>query len=853
MKFHIPRFWKKSKSVRKASQYSSFRTLFEKFRELLKCNDRVLELIADLNEKLSGEYVFDERYLEDTVNEFDDLVYKIIYNLNLISLKKHSSLYNAFERIRKDIRSEFRKNEIPDQGSLVLPLSNARLDQIKLTGSKMGTLGEIYSRLGLRIPPGFVITTIAYNKFILQQDIAQALSKMDNVPDTNSDPMMVSKEVCSAIVNAKIPKKVKKGIKREAEKLKRHGYDYFAVRSSAVGEDTELSYAGQYKSFLNVSPDKLEARYKDVICSLFSPEAIYYRSENGITHHETAMAVGVTAMVTPKVSGVMYTCDPEMADQDVILISASWGLARTVVDGSAGVDFYKLARYSPAINIIERRISKKNKKYIADPKLGEFEAPVQDELVNIPSLSEKELEKLVQIGTILESYFKKPQDIEWSIDTSGQINILQSRPLRIRTVTPVDPKIIANISDTHTKLIDKQGMIACRGIGAGKVMHVSSDSDFDKFQRGSVLVARSTSPKLSRLIPLAAAVITDIGTPTGHLATVSREFRVPTLVDTQSATAQLEEGAMVTVDAEEGVVYNGIVKDLLRFQMLMEQSFEDTREFRMLRRILNKISPLNLTDPLSNHFLPGYCRTYHDITRYCHEVVVKEMINLHLRGRKWGRISTYNVEIPLPLGLVAIDIGDGIIPNVSGNILKQDMICSLPMKTLLTGLCEEGVWRTDPVDIDFGGFMASLTRTSDTMVMDPQHSQNLAVISHDYMNLNLNLGYHFNMVDAIMSENRNSNYIYFRFLGGVTDSVRRERRAKFLRNVLTHYDFMVDLKNDLVVAKIRKIDKSMMEKRLIMIGKLIGYARQLDALMRSEEAIGDHTNRFIALSDDIRL
>ena len=171
------------------------------------------------------------------------------------------------------------------------------------------------------------------------------------------------------------------------------------------------------------------------------------------------------------------------------------------------------------------------------------------------------------------------------------------------------------------------------------------------------------------------------------------------------------------------------------------------------------------------------CRTYHDITRFAHEMSVKEFIELHLRGRRWKRVPTFRLELPVPLGLVIINIGDGIDDETFGQILRPEQVTSAPMKALLDGLCEKGVWRTDPVDLDFRSFMTSFTRTFDSTSLDPATAQNLAVISREYLNLNLRLGYHFNMVDAIMTENRNDNYIYFRFLGGVTDSTRRARRV----------------------------------------------------------------------------
>jgi pyruvate, water dikinase len=823
---------------------SSFRSLFERFRELLNFNNRILELIADMGDKLSGDYVFDSRYLEQTASELDDLVYRIIYNLNTITGNRYLTLYDAFEHIRHDIRAQLTNERLPSREEWVVPLSEANLDGVDLVGGKMGTLGEIRSRLGQRVPAGFVITTHAYWKFMNQRGLAEILARAHEELDAEIDPGIVSERIRIAIEQARIPEELEKALKRTVKDLQEAGHDYFSVRSSALEEDTGLSFAGQFRSFLQVKPAQLVDRYKDVVSSLFSTEAILYRREHGVTHEELAMAVGVLAMQASRVSGVMYTRDPEAADQDVILVSASWGLARTVVEGRSGTDFYKVGRSSPN-NLLERRIAKKEKQLLPDETRGEREEEVPTELQTVPCLSGHDLQRLAEVADQLESYFRNPQDIEWSIDDSGEPVILQSRPLRLRAVEWVDPEKIAQATQAHPKLMVDAGMVACRGIGAGKVMHVLSDADFDRFQRGSVLVARSTSPKLSPLIPLASAIVTDIGTPTGHMATIAREYRVPTLVDAGVATERLKEGAEVTVDAEERVVYQGIVRELLHFQTLVEQPFADAREFRMLRRLLKKISPLSLTDPQSKEFSAENCRTYHDITRFCHEMVVKALINFHLQGRRWKRIPTYGLSIPVPLGLVVIDIGDGICPGSSGRALEPEEVLSLPLRALMEGLCAEGVWRTEPVDLDFRSFMTSFTRTSHTATMDPGTAQNLAVISRDYMNLNLRLGYHFNMIDTIMTENRNDNYIYFRFLGGVTDLVRRSRRANFLGQVLTHYDFVVEVKGDLVVARIRKISKEMMGNRLSMLGTLIGYARQLDVLMKSDETVEKFVRKFL--------
>ena len=166
------------------------------------------------------------------------------------------------------------------------------------------------------------------------------------------------------------------------------------------------------------------------------------------------------------------------------------------------------------------------------------------------------------------------------------------------------------------------------------------------------------------------------------------------------------------------------------------------------------------------------------------------------------------------------------------------------MKALLAGLSAPHVWNTDPVNMGFGEIMSSITRFSVTDNKLAYQGQNLAVISDNYMNLSLRLGYHFNVVDAYLSPHTTDNYLYFRFVGGVTESERRNRRAIVIKTILEKNDFKVVVRGDLVVGKIKGIPSSVVEKTLTQMGRLIGFTRQLDAKMQSDESILYYTDSF---------
>ena len=120
-----------------------------------------------------------------------------------------------------------------------------------------------------------------------------------------------------------------------------------------------------------------------------------------------------------------------------------------------------------------------------------------------------------------------------------------------------------------------------------------------------------------------------------------------------------------------------------------------------------------------------------------------------------------------------------------------------------------------------------MTRTFSPVLADPGHiGQNLAVISKSYAHINLRLGYHFNIIDVYMDEDINSNYAYFRFLGGVTDLTRRSRRATLLSEILVQNDFRVEVRGDLVVARIKKLTVERMKAKVYLLGVLVSFARQ---------------------------
>jgi pyruvate,water dikinase len=204
------------------------------------------------------------------------------------------------------------------------------------------------------------------------------------------------------------------------------------------------------------------------------------------------------------------------------------------------------------------------------------------------------------------------------------------------------------------------------------------------------------------------------------------------------------------------------------------------------------------------------------------------------------------LKLQLPIGLILIDVGGGVKADAGDLTVELQEIECIPLRRILKGLLMPGMWSTEPVPLSFRDFVSGMGHTAELTLTPQQYgSRSLAIISKAYLNLSLRFGYHFTMVDCVASPERSANYIYFRFVGGITEMARRKRRAQFLCNVLSDHDFSVSVRGDLVLARVTKMSLPMMEERLVMLGRLIGFSRQLDILMSSEESVARYTEKFL--------
>ncbi len=282
----------------------------------------------------------------------------------------------------------------------------------------------------------------------------------------------------------------------------------------------------------------------------------------------------------------------------------------------------------------------------------------------------------------LERYFKRPQEIEWALDRRAIAGCLQSRGLATPQGRGASSQDICETCALYPVLIQNTGVVAHAGVGAGTVAYVQSDADMNRFPEEAVLVTKYTAPWLARIVPKAAAMVAERGSVAGHLATIAREFRVPTLVGVEGATEILKAGMKVTVDTKQRIIYAGRVKELIQYELLQTMAFEDAPEFRLLRRMLVRIAPLYLVDPPG----PGFRPRGLQIRPRRHPVHPRKGRggidgSAPVRQAFQGR-QILTLVSDMPLGLKVLDLGGGIDPEAVGNKLYPEHIRSWPMQAL---------------------------------------------------------------------------------------------------------------------------------------------------------------------------
>src|ERR687897_3467806 len=319
-------------------------------------------------------------------------------------------------------------------------------EDIALAGGKGANLGEL-SRAGLPVPPGFVVTTAAYDTFVEVRGIMGEVVALAAVPRAE-DPAgfeEVSEGIRALFSSGRVPEEMADEIRAAYQELSEDGQIAVAVRSSATAEDLAgASFAGQQETYLNVrGAEALLQAVENCWASLWTARAMAYRTRQGIDPATVSLAVVVQRMVESEAAGVMFTANPSNGRRDQATISAAWGLGESVVSGSVTPDSMVVEKVSG--RVLSRETSDKDVMTVYT-EVGTAQRPVSEALHRLPVLDDETAAKLSRYGTAIEHTYGTPQDIEWAL-AGGEFFIVQSRPITALPEPMADPPTNWSVPD----------------------------------------------------------------------------------------------------------------------------------------------------------------------------------------------------------------------------------------------------------------------------------------------------------------------------------------------------------------------------------------------------------------------
>ncbi len=460
----------------------------------------------------------------------------------------------------------------------IITLDKLGKNDIDKVGGKNASLGEMISHLsdlGVSVPGGFATTAEAFNKFLTDTGLLDKIN--DELKGLDVDDVQAltetGKKIRGWIIEQELPADLEQEIRVAFEEMSDGNDIAVAVRSSATAEDLpDASFAGQQETFLNIRGiDNVLIAIKEVFASLYNDRAIAYRVHQGFEHVGVALSAGIQRMVRSETgsSGVMFTMDTESGFDEVIFITASYGLGEMVVQGAVNPDeFYVskplLEQGKPAV--VRRNLGSKHQKMVygddgsttRSTKIVEVEKQERMQF----ALTNSELVELAKQAQVIEKHYGHAMDIEWAKDgDTGQIFIVQARPETVKS------RQDSNVMERY--VIESDGAkVLCEGrsigqrIGSGKVRVINDIAYMDRVQDGDILVSDMTDPDWEPVMKRASAIVTNRGGRTCHAAIIARELGVPAVVGCGNATELLTDGQEVTVSCAEGdtgLIYEGLL------------------------------------------------------------------------------------------------------------------------------------------------------------------------------------------------------------------------------------------------------------------------------------------------------
>jgi len=480
----------------------------------------------------------------------------------------------------------------------VLDFQEIDQTQVALVGGKGARLGELSRIEGVRVPPGFCVTTDAFRRILDEtSSIDDRLDRLDRLTPEDSEAIRaLSAEIRRALEGIAIPKDLGSAITRQLVRLGEQAA--YAVRSSATTEDlASASFAGQHDTYLNiVGPAAILRHVSRSWASLFTERAVTYRLRHGFPHRRLEMAVVVQRMVFPDAAGILFTADPVTSNRKVVSVEASFGLGEALVSGLVNPDVYKVRDGE----VIARAVATKQLAIQASPSSGTHEQTIEAEQQERPALTDGQVVRLSQLGRRIEAHFGSPQDIEWClVDT--RFEIVQSRP-----ITTLFPVPVADDEENHVYVsVGHQQMMTdpIKPLGLSVHQLIALPRMYEAGGRLFVDVARRLASPTTRAATLQALGKSDPLIGDALQTILERGDFIPSIAD-DGVGAPPPGGAPAPIETDPTIVA-GLIERSQASIAALEREIRTKSGTALLDFILDDIQELKrlLFDPLNHQVI----------------------------------------------------------------------------------------------------------------------------------------------------------------------------------------------------------------------------------------------------------
>jgi len=843
--FHPLASLRELQQQKRNAQLTRLRARYQVFRTLLDDNHRAVELITELGASLRSP-VFWPGVLTGATHELLAVTADLVEKLERLADGGYAGLIRRQAQLAEAIRQDLGRLPHEERFPFCLSLDEVDSTVSRAVGGKAANLARLRQAGLFSVPAGFVLPVSVCRLFLDQENLYLRIVARLRAGEKSGDGLPDQESVDAVremIMATSLPAELSSAMAAAAAPIFAKGQG-LAVRSSAVSEDTKAhSFAGQYVSILNVkTPDQLTDAFKQVVASAFNVRNLAYRRHAGLPPYEFDLAILCLEMVDVRSAGILFTRDPNFGASNRMLITAVYGLGELAVGGSEAADVYHPFRDGSGAG--KSHVVRKTRRLVSAGQGGVVEEALEAEAGDAPVLDASEIMTMVRLGLAAEEKLEGPQDVEWAVDRQGQVIFLQSRPLKVKIGSPAE----IEERDSRPPLM-APGQIASPGRGAGPVRIIGTRQDLEGLTSPPyVLLMHQSLVEAVSALPQAAAILVELGNPADHLSCVAREYGVPMLTGLEHATRKFVDGQLLLVDGERGLVFAATDQEIERHRERHLKKIATWKdrvprpEDPLAAALYDRIVPLNLTDAYGPTFSIAECRTIHDLVRYAHEKAVLAMFEAGDEAVEQASGVIFHLDSEVPFFVSLIDLGGGLLPG-SARRVPSKQVLSRPFTALWQGVTTPGLNWGPAGGVAVGSVVSRFL--TDHRSARPIGLPNYALVTRDFLNLNARMDFHFTMVDAICGIDSRLNYIKFRFKGGGTGLEQRNRRVRCLAEILTAAGFFCDLRDDLLTATIQGGAAEVIEEKLKVIGRILGFSRLLDAVMRRDELISRVARAFL--------